>query len=412
MPESQFIAPIAGIQIHRSIEVSLATILKCSVIITSELSCPHCRGKSLKKKAYVIRELKHAFWNHKLIYLHLKIPKLHCMNCKKYFMAPVPGVLPKKRATEQFRQEVFHLHQGGVTQTHLSVSHRISTATVERWYQDYVLYRINELSGRSCPSVLGIDEHFFSRKQGYATTFVDLKNHKVFDVVLGRSERSLEAYLKALPGKERVRVVVMDLSETYRSIIKNHFPNALIVADRFHVIRLLNHHFMNLWKTVDPEGRKNRGLLSLMRRHEWNLRPEQKENLNRYFNSYPALKSIYEFKQGLTELLLKKRQNKESVKRLIPQLLWHLNECLSSPWESMQSFGRTLKSWLEPIARMWRFSKTNGITEGLHNKMEVISRRAYGFRNFKNYRLRVIALCGWNGVFAVRHNSVQHALAP
>ena len=59
-----------------------------------------------------------------------------------------------------------------------------------------------------------------------------------------------------------------------------------------------------------------------------------------------------------------------------------------------QDLGQTLWSWREPIAQMWRFTKTNGITEGLHNKMEVISRRAYGFRNFQNYRLRVRALCG------------------
>src|SRR5690554_4523764 len=58
----------------------------------------------------------------------------------------------------------------------------------------------------------------------------------------------------------------------------------------------------------------------------------------------------------------------------------------------------TLKSWLEPIVRMWRFTKSNGITEGFHTKMEMISRRAYGFRNFENYRLRVLALCGWDGV--------------
>jgi hypothetical protein len=45
-----------------------------------------------------------------------------------------------------------------------------------------------------------------------------------------------------------------------------------------------------------------------------------------------------------------------------------------------------------------RFSKSNGITEGFHTKMEMISRRAFGFRNFQNYRLRVLALCGWNGV--------------
>ena len=47
---------------------------------------------------------------------------------------------------------------------------------------------------------------------------------------------------------------------------------------------------------------------------------------------------------------------------------------------------------------MWRFSKNNGITEGFHNKMEVISRRAYGFRNFENYRLRVLTHCGWAGL--------------
>ncbi len=50
------------------------------------------------------------------------------------------------------------------------------------------------------------------------------------------------------------------------------------------------------------------------------------------------------------------------------------------------------------IIAMWRFSKTNGITEGFHNKMEMMSRRAYGFRNFENYRLRVLTHCGWDGI--------------
>ena len=53
---------------------------------------------------------------------------------------------------------------------------------------------------------------------------------------------------------------------------------------------------------------------------------------------------------------------------------------------------------MEPIVAMWRFSKSNGITEGFHNKMEMISRRAYGFRNFENYRLRVLTHCGWDGI--------------
>lgn len=103
------------------------------------------------------------------------------------------------------------------------------------------------------------------------------------------------------------------------------------------------------------------------------------------------------------ELLLTRQVNRRRAKDLIPQFLWHLNECLKSPIQAFKELGRTLGRWKEPIVRMWRFRKSNGITEGLHNKMEMISRRAFGFRNFQNYRLRVIALCGWDGVFSLRN---------
>ena len=234
-------------------------------------------------------------------------------------------------------------------------------------------YRVQELKGRDCPIVMGIDEHFFSRKDGYATTFADLRRGKVFDVVLGRSERLLAAYLERLPGRDRVRVVVMDLSETYRSIIRKYFPNAMIVADRFHVIRLLNQQFLKTWAEFDPEGRKDRGLLSLMRRHPWNLKPEQVPKLAAYLDAHPGLRAIYDFKRGLIEILLKKHLNQAKVKDLIPQFLWHLNELLESPLPALRTFGETLRSWQEPIVRMWRFTKNNGITEGLHTKMEMIS---------------------------------------
>jgi transposase len=64
----------------------------------------------------------------------------------------------------------------------------------------------------------------------------------------------------------------------------------------------------------------------------------------------------------------------------------------------LRALTKTLQSWLEPIVGMWRFTKNNGITEGFHTKMEIVSRRAYGFRNFENYRLRVLTHCGWDGI--------------
>jgi transposase len=384
MPEKQFITGISGVKILDIVEGNEFIEIKGLAEVPETTACPKCQAKRYRTKATTERSLKHGIWGQKLVWLKVKIPKLYCRACKRYFTLQLPGTRPKKRSTEQFRQEIFQLHQGGLTQTQLRLTHFISTATVERWYQEYVGYRVAELSGRSCPTVLGIDEHFFSRKDGFATTLVDLRNHKVFDVVLGRSETALGPYLRRLPGRDKVRVVVMDLSETYRSIVRKYFPNAMIVADRFHVVRLLNQQFLRIWRSLDPEGKNNRGLLSLVRRHEWNLDPEQSIKLKNYFDQVPGLEPLYRFKQDLMILLLKKHQKKREAKALISQLLWHVNECLESSWEPIKTFGTTMKSWLEPIARMWRFTKNNGITEGFHTKMEMISRRAFGFRNFKN----------------------------
>lgn len=284
---------------------------------------------------------------------------------------------------------------GGITQRKLSRTHNISPATVERWYQHHNALKRSESANYTCPRVMGIDEHFFTRKKGYATTFVDLQKHKVFDVKLGRSEPSLRSYLSNLRDRDKVQVMVMDLSETYRSIARKYFPNATIVADRFHVVRLINHHFLNVWKTHDEQGRHNRGLLSLMRRHEWKLSDEQRLNLSNYLTDYPGLKALYRAKQKLIKYVLLKTLTAKRMKRKLPGFLKLIEQLKESP---LRALAKTLQSWLEPIVAMWRFSKSNGITEGFHTKMEMLSRRAYGFRNFENYRLRVLAHCGWDGI--------------
>jgi transposase len=186
----------------------------------------------------------------------------------------------------------------------------------------------------------------------------------------------------------------MDLASHYRSLVQKHFPNARIVADRFHVIRLINQHFLACWRDLDPAGWKNRGLLSLMRRHRHNLKPEQRERLNTYLREHPAMQVIYRFKQRLCYLLLKKHKTRKQCQRLVPRFLRALDELSRAGLAPLVQLGKSLWNWREEIVRMWRFTKSNGITEGFHNKMETISRQAFGFRNFQNYRLRVKVLCG------------------
>lgn len=91
---------------------------------------------------------------------------------------------------------VYHEHSRGVSQKALSERYKKGKATIERWYQRQYEEQHRELMNQPCPVVLGIDEHSFSKKAGFATTLCDLRKHKVFDVVRGRSEADLKEYLQ------------------------------------------------------------------------------------------------------------------------------------------------------------------------------------------------------------------------
>jgi len=392
MPLEQIIINLPNLKI---VDMVNGVKILIYAVSTLEISCFYCKSLNLRIKDSFIRKLRHICFGDRVSELHIKSHKYCCLDCGKYFNQRFQGILPRKRATEDFRKQVALKHHDGISQKSLSTRLKLSCSTVEKWYQDFVYLENQKFSGANCPKVLGIDEHFFTKKKGYATTFCDLARNKVFDVTLGRSERALEPFLKRLKGRKNVRVVLMDLSETYRSIVKKYFERALIVADRFHVIRLINHHFLNTWKQLDPNGKYNRGLLSLIRRHHWNLKPEQLVSLQKYLDSVPGLRPVYEFKQQLNQLMVFKTLPKHLCKKYIPIFLQMIADLKCSGFTHLNKLGNTLENWQEEIVRMWRFTKTNSITEGLHNKMEMISRRAFGFRNFENYRLRVRVHCGY-----------------
>lgn len=368
------------------------------IIIRAEyigpVACPACNGKDLRTKDRIERQLRHESLGRRKTWLHLVLRKYHCLSCGRYFRARMPGILPYRRSTEHFRREVCLNHRDGISQAQLRRNSHIGTATVERWFHDHLERQERMFSGRECPEELGIDEHFFTKKKGYVTTFCDLKKHRVFELALGRTEEALEPFLKRLKGRERVRVVCIDLSSSYRAIVRKYFPNARIVSDRFHVIRTVLRHFLETWKQLDPEGRRNRGLLSLMRRHGSKLRPDQKLRLDRYLDAHPAIRIVYEAKEALCALLKIKCRTKKNSQPLIRRLLDWIWKLRYSGLPPMETLADTLDNWSAEIACMWRFTKNNGITEGFHTKMEMIQRRAFGFKNFENYRLRVIVLCG------------------
>lgn len=391
MIESKILLGLPGYQIT-GIEHTLGEV-RITARHDGPIRCPHCQSGRLRHKGWYLRRVRHEDWGLRHTVILLEGRKSQCLDCGRYFRQQFPGILPYQRASQAFQEAIFQQHLDGVNRSRLGRRENLGAATVQRYSQKGLQRQFAEWHSPRCPQILGIDEHFFTRKKGFATTLCDLRKHKIYDVVLGRSEASLEPYFQRLEGKADVRVVCMDLAAHYRSSVHKHFPHAIIVADRFHVIRLITQHFLSCWRNIDPAASRSRGLLSLMRRHRHNLQPGQQVTLDAYLAAQPVLRELYRFKQKLCYLLLKKHKTRKQCEKLIPRFLRAVEQLKSVGLAPLVQLGETLHSWSKEIVCMWRFTRNNGITEGFHNKMETINRVAYGFRNFENYRLRVKVLC-------------------
>jgi transposase len=380
---------------YRIIRFERNTLVRVHVeVLDAPRQCPCCGGGRLHSKGRYERRARHqACFGHPSE-LVVNCRRYVCLECRRSFVQDLPGIRPGRRSTEPWRQEIFERHHLGICASALAAREGLGEATVGRIYAEFTERKARERQSLDCPHVLGIDEHTLHRGMRFATTFCDLKNRRVFDVSPGRSEAELQGYLRSLRGRDKVRVVCIDLSSSYRALVRRWFPNAAIVADRFHAIRVVSLHLMRLARQLCPQLGWNRAWLGLLRTRADRLGPDKRQRLVQLFAEHPVLEGIYALKDRLCRLLALKTQNKVSCRHHIRALLGYIDTLRQDRLEPALTLAKTLTDWMQEIVRMWRFSKNNGITEGFHRKMKLIQRRAYGFRSFSNYRLRVIAQCG------------------
>ncbi len=356
--------------------------------------CLRCGSQRLYSKGPYVRQAAHLESFGRRSRIRIECRRYQCRDCRRWFVQPLPGLLKGRHSSEPFREKVYQLHHQGICGSALAKLMKLGSATVERIYHQFTVRKASERTSLTCPLVLGIDEHTLHKGCRFATTLCDLKNHRVFDVVEGRTPEELAGYFLKLKGKDQVKVVCIDLSSSYRALIRRCFPNARIVADRFHVVRVMLHHFLELFRHIAPEIKSHRGSLAALRKRPENLSEKQRQRRDQLLTRYPAMRTLYEKMRELWMLLGKRCKTKAQCVPLSRQLLALIEDLRGSGFAALKTLGATLEGWAKEIACMWRFTKNNGITEGFHRKMKLIQRRAYGFRNFNNYRLRVIAQCG------------------
>jgi hypothetical protein len=129
----------------------------------------------------------------------------------------LPGILPGQRLSMPLRREIYQDHHDGICASRLAQRMEIGHATVGRIYSQFTYLKAKERKYQRCPQVLGIDVHTLHKGRKFVTTLCNIKKHKVFEVLQGKSSANLLSFL----------------SSSYRHLLNKWFPYAHIVADPF-----------------------------------------------------------------------------------------------------------------------------------------------------------------------------------
>ena len=266
--------------------------------------CPRCATPS--KSVYDRRQVRvhDAPIRDKDVWLKIVKRRFYCKPCRKPFTEPVQGIRKGKRATERFRRSLLWACETFTDLSRVKKYYRCSTWTIYNTLYEHLAINLKRHINYPWPKTIGVDEHFFSRSKGYrefATVFVDYNNKRVRELVLGRSRGELEEALKDIPGRENVKNVCLDLSDPYKSFAKNFFPNANLIADKFHVLRLLNPAINRYRKEITGDKRSN-PVRKLLLRNGKNLEYYERKALHEWLDHHQDLKTIYYFKESLHNL--------------------------------------------------------------------------------------------------------------
>jgi transposase len=254
---------------------------------------------------------------------------------------------------------------------------------------------------------LGLDEHLFfregpRRRRCFVTVICDVANGQMLDVVEGRGAAEPLAWLQA-QGVEwlaGVETGTLDLSATYRSVFEAATPSATLVADPFHVVRHATSKLDECRRRVQQEtlghrGRKRDALYRarrLLTMAEERLDDEGRAKLLELLGTGDKggdVTATWHAKEAVRELYA--HADEATAADWIDELIEAMAE--SSTIE-VRSLGRTLKNWRDEIIAWHATHVSNGPTEALNNLAKRVKRVAFGFRSFRNYRVRTLLYAG------------------
>jgi transposase len=245
---------------------------------------------------------------------------------------------------------------------------------------------------------LGIDEISLKKRyKQFILVISDLARNCVIAVLEERHKEHLEAWFDALSDEQQQAIteVSMDMWSPYRQAVEAKLPHAAIVADRFHLMQNLNRAVTSARRTLQrnaaPAVKAHlKGSRWLLVKNQADLSDREQEKLNQLYAASPELKQLHLLKEAFRDLF----QSQPSRDDAIEALAEWIDFVLASGQQKLAAFINTLENWADPILNYFNHRTTQGFVEGMNNKLKLIMRRGYGYRNFNRFALRILAECG------------------
>ena len=358
------------------------------------LKCPACGSADVHIDEWCPRRWRTLPIGSKSVWIEMDVPKVECQNCGAKRRVKLGFAEPKRQHTKNFERYVMELLQfmtPSDVSTHLGISWDLANDIQKRRLgKRFARPKLKKLKQ------IAIDEIYLGKRHKYITLVLDLKSGAVVFVGEGKGADALKPFWKRLKSsRAKIQAVATDMSPAYISAVLQNLPKARLVFDRFHVMKLFNEKLTELRRQLHREAvdglQKDvlKGIRWLLLKNPENLddKKSERERLDEALKLNRSLSIAYYLKDELR--LFWEQPTYHAANRFLAD--W-CRRAEASGIKLLMKFANTLRGHRRGLLAWHSYPISTGPLEGTNNKIKLMQRRAYGYRDLELFKLRILSL--------------------
>ena len=358
------------------------------------LRCYRCKSYRIIRRGVNERRLRTLPIGFKPVWLLLEIPRVQCLacNCLRYIRLGIAA--SKRRYTRAFARFVLGL-------TRVMTLKDVSRLVGLGWdgVKDILRHHLARRFARPPLAKLryiAIDEISVKKGHKYLTLVMDLQSGAVVFVGDGKGDEALAPFWKELHrARTKILAVATDMSTAYIGSVLENLPGVPLVFDHFHVVKLMNEALTEIRRSLyhelhDVMGRKVlKGSRWILLKNPENLCLERDEakHLQEALRLNEPLATAYYMKEDLRQIWSQTSKGEAEV-----TLSAWISRALTSGIRPLMRVGKTLAAYKFGVLNWYDHPISSGPMEGTNNKIKVMKRMAYGYRDMEFFKLRILAI--------------------